>query len=67
MIKIITEEVVMPDLDERRFQKNPKDCNGKKWNVDDTKQKKTIYTGGFENASLICHNLNKKYYQAEKR
>lgn len=63
MIEIITEEVAMPELNDRRFQKNPKDVNGKKWEVEDTHEKRIIYTGKYEDAAIRCHNLNKKYYR----
>jgi len=63
MIEIIKEEVIMPDSNLRRFQYNPKDCNGRKWTITDTEQKRIIYTGKFEEATLICHNLNKKFYR----
>lgn len=63
MVEIITEEVKMPPYDRRRYQKIAKDANGKKWDVEDTDNGVIVYTGGFENASLICHNLNKKYYR----
>jgi len=53
----------MPGLNKRRFQKDPQDCNGIKWTVADNEQKRIIYTGNFEKASLICHNLNKKFYK----
>lgn len=60
MIEIIIQEVAMPELSQRRFQK---DYIGRKCVVEDTKQKRIIYTGKYEEASLICHNLNKKYYK----
>ena len=63
MIEIITEEVKMPDLNDRRFIKEPKDCNGNRFTVKDTQQNRVIYTGKYEEASLICHNLNKKHYR----
>ncbi len=66
MIEIIIDDFQMPELDKRRFQKNYKDLNGKKWDVTDTHQNKIIYTGKFEKASLICHNLNKKHYSQIK-
>lgn len=67
MIKIVTEEVVMPPLDQRRFRKTPKDIDGKRWTITDTEFSRVIYEGKFEEASLICHNLNKKnYLQASK-
>lgn len=61
MIEIIIGEVEMPELDQRRFQKKPKDCNGRRWHVTDNG--KIVYTGKFDRASLICHNLNKKHYR----
>ena len=63
MIEIIIQKVEMPDINDRRFKKDPKDMNGRKWTVTDTVQKRIIYTGKFEEASLICHNLNKKFYK----
>lgn len=65
MIEIITEKVKMPELDERRFQK---DFNGKlkRWVVIDGEDNQTIYEGNYENASLISHNLNKKHYKKNR-
>ena len=65
MIQIITENVKMPNYKSRRFQINPKDCNGKKWNITDTNQNRIVGTRNFEDATLICHNLNKKYYKEQ--
>lgn len=62
MIRIVTEEVKMPDLNKRRFQKNPKDCNGHKWVIVDVTRNKTVYEGGYQMASIICHNMNKMFY-----
>lgn len=60
MIEVITESVEMPALDKRRFQKGH---DGKNWTVEDTEVGREIYKGSFEQASLICHNLNKKHYR----
>lgn len=63
MIEIITKPVEMPDLDQRRFQKNPLDRDGNQWEVLDSENGNSVrYKGNFENASLACHNLNKKHY-----
>ena len=66
MIEIIIEKVVMPPLDDCKFIKVPKDCNGNKWGVINTEISLEIYKGKFEEASLICYNLNKKYYRDNK-
>lgn len=64
LIEIITHHVEMPDMEQRRYQKNPLDCNGNKWEVVDTETgKRVAKRTGYENASLICHNLNKKFYE----
>jgi hypothetical protein len=63
MIEIITEEVAMPPLEDRRYQKRPLDSNGRKWDVIDTTNEEVMYKGKFEGASLACHNLNKKHYR----
>jgi hypothetical protein len=65
MVEIITEKVEMPEYDKRRFQK---DYNGKlkRWIVTDGEDNTVIYEGSYENASLISHNLNKKYYRDKK-
>lgn len=60
MIEIIKEEVKMPDLDKRRFQKEYKNNN---WFVRDTETNKFFYKGKFEDVCLACHNLNKKFYR----
>ncbi len=59
MIKIITENVEMPSIDSRKFQKDFK--NGR-WVVVDSESEVVVYTGKFENVCLACHNLNKKHY-----
>lgn len=56
----------MPPLAKRRFQKSPSDSNGKGWIIIDTEFSRIIYNGKFEEASLICHNLNKKYYRQKQ-
>jgi hypothetical protein len=74
MIEIITENVKMPAVGKRRFQKDiarvgkrgqPLSINieRSKWTVTDTQEKKEIFRGSFEKAALICHNLNKKHYR----
>ena len=65
MIEIIVPEVEMPDLSIRRFQKNCKNYGSRKeeWVVIDTENNTVRYKGKFENVSLACHNLNKKYYR----
>ena len=65
MIKIIAEPVKMPALERRRFQKECKNAYGRseKWFVVDAQTKTVRYKGNFENASLACHNLNKKHYE----
>lgn len=63
MIEITTETVDMPELDKRKYQKL-KNRNGKDiWYVFDMETEEERYVGSFENASLACHNLNKKYYK----
>lgn len=64
MIELISYEVKMPKLENRRFQICPKTSSGKKQTVTDTVQGRIIYTGNFENVSLITYNLNKKYYKS---
>jgi len=60
VIEIITKEVKMPGLEHRRYQKS---LAGNNWIVIDTQNNNTIrYYGNFENTSLACHNLNKKFY-----
>lgn len=64
MIEIVTTHVEMPELDKRRFKRNPVQPNiNTKWIVTDTEHNKTVYKGKFEEASLICHNLNKRFYR----
>jgi len=60
MPEIILEEIAMPPIN-RKYRKHPLDLNGKQWVVKDGLEE--IYRGNFENASLICYNLNKKYYK----
>ena len=45
-----------------KFQKQC-DTKTNKWYVLDTDSGKSIYESNFENVSLACHNLNKKYYR----
>lgn len=65
MIEIITEKVEIPDLDKLRFKKECKNFGSRseKWFVIDTETKTVRYKGNFDNVSLVCHNLNKKYYR----
>ena len=62
MIEIIKEYVELPKLSERKFQKQC-DTKTNKWYVLDTYSGKSVYESNFENVSLACHNLNKKYYR----
>lgn len=66
MIEIIIEEVEMPELYNRRFQKECKNYGSKKeeWSVIDTETNTVRYKGGFENVCLAVHNLNKAHYRA---
>lgn len=66
MIEIITEKVDMPPSNERRYKYKHLDPNGKKWAVTDTQNNKEIYKGSYVNSSLICYNLNKKFYKTKK-
>ena len=59
MIEIITEKVDMPK-ENRRYTKNH---NWGSWEVFDNLTERKVYQGSYENASLACHNLNKKYYK----
>lgn len=60
MIKITTEQIEMPPLNLRRFQKESKN---NKWTVIDTNDNSIRYKGSFENVMLACHNLNKEHYK----
>lgn len=64
MIEIIIEEVKMPDLGKRKFQKR---FENNKWFVIDTETNNTVYKGKFEDVCLAWHNLNKKYYRDNLR
>lgn len=66
MIEIITEEVEMPDIYQRRFQKECKNFGSRKeeWSVIDTETKTIRYKGKFEDVCLASHNLNKDHYRA---
>lgn len=61
MVEIITQEVKMPPLRERKYQYKSLDLNGKNWEVleDDIQIKK----GKYQDMAIICHNLNKKFYK----
>jgi hypothetical protein len=61
MVEIILSEVKMPPLNERPYRLVPLDCNGNKWSV--VSNGAVTHKGGFENMTLIAHNLNKKYFQ----
>jgi len=65
MIEIITEEVEMPDIYQRRFQKECKNFEhrNEEWSVIDTETNTVRYKGKFENVVLACYNLNKKFYR----
>lgn len=65
MIEIITEEVKMPKLNKRRYQKECKNFGSRSemWFVIDTQQNYVRYKGKFEDVVIACHNLNKKHYK----
>ena len=60
MIQIIKDSVEMPELNKRRFQK---EFENNKWFVLDTEINKPVFKGKFEDVSLACYNLNKKFYR----
>lgn len=60
MIKIITEDVEMPDLHQRRYQLMP--LANYKWQVLDTNTWTSIKEGTFEDMFPACQHLNKSYY-----
>lgn len=61
MINIITQKVDMPELKNRRFQKY---FLNNIWFVEDALKKSIRYKSkNYENVSIACHNLNKKFYQ----
>ena len=64
MIEIITHEVKMPELSKRRYQKE-QSMNFKKWVCIDTLYGDIVKRGSFEDVSLACHNLNKKFYDTK--
>ena len=61
MIEIITHKVEMPEISERRYQKETSVVKNK-WVVKDTTTGEIVYRNSFENVCLACHNLNKKFY-----
>jgi hypothetical protein len=60
MEKIIFEEKIEMPKKNRRYTKQH---NWGSWEVFDNIDEKKVYQGSYENASLACHNLNKKYYK----
>lgn len=62
MIEIISDEIEMPKVSDRRFQKK---CNLKnnQWYVLDVDSEQVVCTSTYENVSLACHNLNKENYR----
>lgn len=64
MKEIITHDLEMPKLSKRRYQKKLS-CNLKEWVVIDTAYGVTRYCGSYADASLACHNLNKKFYDTK--
>ena len=60
MIQIITEQIKMPPIQNRKFQK---DCKNNKWFVVDKEFDSIRYKGKFEDVILACYNLNKAYYK----
>lgn len=61
MIEIITQEIKMPPLKERKYQYKPLDLNGKNWEI--LKDDIPIKKGKYQDIVIICHNLNKKFYR----
>jgi hypothetical protein len=64
MIEIITHQVDMPELCKRRYQKELS-MNLNKWIVKDTHTLQVVYRGKYEDATLACHNLNKRFYYTQ--
>jgi len=60
MIEIIKEDVVMPPITERRYRKK---CEKNKWFVFDTHRNEVRYNGKFDDVSVACYYLNKKFYK----
>lgn len=61
MIEIIKEEVLMPELNSRRYQRGKcKDPKG--WEVIDTHTNTVRFKGRYVESCLALHNLNKKHY-----
>jgi hypothetical protein len=65
MIDIVCEEVEMPSIYDRKYQKI-KDEKSNKWYVIDTDTNEKVYTGNFDNVIMSCYHLNKKYYRGNK-
>ena len=61
-IEIIMHHVDMPPYSNRRFQKNSID--GKKWIVTDIETGNVVKLGSYEDCAIVCHNLNKSFYNA---
>jgi hypothetical protein len=62
MVEIIVEKIKMPNIDDRKFYKKVIDL-GKLQVNDKDKFPSVVYEGNYEMASLICLNLNKKFYR----
>lgn len=62
MIEIITKEVKMPPINERRYQRG-KCLDPKGWEVVDTETGNVRFKGKYTESCLALHNLNKKHYR----
>lgn len=68
MIEIILEDVKMPPINERKYKHLPCSGNLKKWIVIDSTVPQYSpnyirYKGRWEETSMACYSLNKKYYR----
>lgn len=63
MIEIIKEEVKMPDMEVRRYQRECNEWQNKWWVIDTHNDNKIVFKGKYPEVCIAWHNLNKKHYQ----
>lgn len=60
---MIVETVEMPAPNLRKYKLHPLDFAGKKFKVKNGLEE--VYAGNYEDSTLVCYNLNKKFYRDE--
>lgn len=61
-IKVITEHVDMPTLNERRYQLFSINGSMNNWEIIDSDNNRRVYKGKYDDSLFRCYYMNKAYY-----